>query len=110
MTLRGRKIQALKTKHSDPFAIGFKIYTDSGAIYTSDTEYFKGIEQYLGSRIMILNVTRPNGDKIPFHLSTEDAEYCERVNPEVAVITHIGYKMHIKARRRKTLHTRKYGH
>jgi len=99
LDIKGQKIQALKIKHSDPFAIGFKIYTDSGAIsYTSDTEYFKGIEeQYLGSRIMILNVTRPNGDKIPFHLATEDAKnIVKRVNPEVAVITHIGYKMHLK--------------
>jgi phosphoribosyl 1,2-cyclic phosphodiesterase len=54
-------------------------------------------DQYIGSRVMILNVTRPNGDKIPFHLSTDDAKnIVKKVNPEVAVITHIGYKMHLK--------------
>lgn len=97
--IKGQKIEALKTKHSDPYGIGFKIYTDSGIIsYTSDTEYFKEMEnQYMGSRVMILNVTRPNGDKIPFHLTSDDARVIlEKVKPEIAVITHIGYKMHLK--------------
>ncbi|HPA49717.1 MAG TPA: MBL fold metallo-hydrolase [Methanofastidiosum sp.] len=97
--IKGQRIEALKTKHSDPYGIGFKIFTDSGIIsYTSDTEYFNGMEdQYMGSRVMILNVTRPNGDKIPFHLSSDAAvTILEKVKPEVAVITHIGYKMHIK--------------
>ncbi|NMC59480.1 MAG: MBL fold metallo-hydrolase [Candidatus Methanofastidiosa archaeon] len=97
--IKGQKIEALKTKHSDPYGIGFKIYTDTGIIsYTSDTEYFKGIdEQYMGSRVLILNVTRPNGDKIPFHLTSDDAiNILKKVKPEVAVITHIGYKMHLK--------------
>jgi len=97
--IKGQKIEALKTKHSDPYGIGFKIYTDSGIIsYTSDTEYFKEMEnQYMGSRVMILNVTRPNGDKIPFHLTSDDARVIlEKVRPEIAIITHIGYKMHLK--------------
>lgn len=97
--IKGQEIQALETKHSDPFAIGFKIYTKFGPItYTSDTEYFKDmVDQYLNSRILIINVTRPNADRIPFHLTTEDAiKIIKKVNPEVVVITHIGYKMHLK--------------
>ncbi|MCC7573388.1 MAG: MBL fold metallo-hydrolase [Candidatus Methanofastidiosum sp.] len=97
--IKGQRIEALKAKHSDPFGIGFKIHTTSGSIsYTSDTEYFDDmLDQYLGSRVMIINVTRPNGDRIPFHLSTEDAIIIlKKIKPEVAIVTHIGYKMHLR--------------
>lgn len=105
--INGQKIEATRAKHSDPFGIGFKIYTNSGAIsYTSDTEYFDDMEdQYMGSRVMILNVTRPNGDKIPFHLTTDDAiRILKKVKPEVAVITHIGYRMHLKGAEEERRH------
>ncbi|KYC49728.1 MAG: hypothetical protein AMQ22_01581 [Candidatus Methanofastidiosum methylothiophilum] len=54
---------------------------------------------------MILNVTRPNGDRIPFHLTTDDAiSILKKVKPEVAVITHIGYKMHLKGAEEERLY------
>jgi phosphoribosyl 1,2-cyclic phosphodiesterase len=43
---------------------------------------------------MILSVTRPLNARIPFHLDTEDAvKLVSQINPEIAIITHFGYKM-----------------
>ena len=39
-------------------------------------------------------VTRPLGSRVKHHLATEDAaEFAERVEPEVAVLTHFGSKL-----------------
>ena len=81
--------------HSDPTTVGFKLALDNGIIsYISDTQYFEGLADFhKEARLMILSVTRPIGMKIPFHLSTEDAvEIVKKVNPELAILTHMGIK------------------
>jgi len=44
--------------------------------------------------VLIACVTRPLGQRIPHHLSTEDAGYLiEKTKPELAVITHFGMRV-----------------
>ena len=52
------EIRALKTKHTEPNAIGFKFFTPYYTLsYSSDTTYSAEIaEQYKNSNILILNI------------------------------------------------------
>ena len=60
--------------------------------YVSDTEYSDGIaDQYKGSRVLLLPVTTPMGNRINYHLCTDDAvTFVERVRPELAIFIHLG--------------------
>ena len=85
------EIQALKTNHSDPNAIGFKFFTPQFTLaYTSDTKYSSDlIEQYKNTNILILNVL--SNKKQSDNLSTEDAKkIIKEVNPRLAIIQHFG--------------------
>jgi len=86
-----------EARHSDPDTVGFKFETeDIGDIaYTSDTEYFEGIEKhYEGVRLLILCVMRPAGKPWKGHMTTEDAiKIIEEANPEMVIITHFGMQM-----------------
>ena len=89
------ELQATPTIHSDPTTIGFKLRLNNGILsYTSDTQYFDELAKaHEGARIMILCSTRPLNMRIPFHLSTEDvAELISKIQPELAVLTHMGMK------------------
>ena len=89
-------IEATPSVHSDPAGIGFKFHTPNGAIsYVSDTEAAQHvIEAHMGSRVLILPVTRPRNSKIPGHLSTEDAiAFIEKIGPEMVFFNHFGLKM-----------------
>ena len=82
--------------HSDATTVGFKLKLDSGAIsYTSDTQLFDElIDAHKGARLLIVCLTRPLNGKIPFHMSTEDAaKLIKQVNPELAILTHMGLKV-----------------
>ena len=49
---------------------------------------------YSGTRLMILCVLRPKGSPWKGHLSVDDAvKVVESLQPEVAVITHLGAKI-----------------
>ncbi len=90
------KVETLKTKHSDPSCVGLKFYFDEGVLtYTSDTEYFEGIEEeYADSRIIIFNIIRPKSDRIPWHLCVNDAiRIAQKIKPELAIMHHFGMKM-----------------
>lgn len=90
---RGLKLEATSTNHSDPTTIGFKINTDSGLVgYTSDTQYFEELPKiFKDSRILIANVTRPQNKRIDYHLCSKDlANLLEEVEPDLAVILHMG--------------------
>lgn len=92
----GLKIEITKAIHSDPTNTGFKIHTTDGIVsYVSDTEYTKEIaEQYIGSRVLILPVTTPSGDRIKYHMCTDDAvEFVDIVKPELAIFVHLGVVM-----------------
>jgi phosphoribosyl 1,2-cyclic phosphodiesterase len=90
------KVMALPTKHSDPSAVGLKFYTNDGTVtYTSDTEYYEDLlGYYKDSRVIILNVVRPRGERIPWHLCVDDViQILNAVKPEVAIMNHFGMKM-----------------
>jgi phosphoribosyl 1,2-cyclic phosphodiesterase len=90
------KVKALKTRHSDPSCVGLKFYFEEGVLtYTSDTEYFEGIEEeYADSRVIIFNIIRPRSDRIPWHLCVDDAiRITQKIKPELAIMHHFGMKM-----------------
>jgi phosphoribosyl 1,2-cyclic phosphodiesterase len=92
-------IKATPTIHSDPTTVGFQITTSAGKIsYISDTQFFPDlIKWHEGSRILIICVTRPARQRIPFHLTTTDAiKIGNGVEPELIVLTHIGMKLHLQ--------------
>jgi phosphoribosyl 1,2-cyclic phosphodiesterase len=91
------KITATTTRHTDPETVGFRIqipeFGDIG--YTSDTEYFKGIEdEYKDVRVLIIAVMRPLGNPWIGHMTPEEAvKILNAVKPEIAIATHFGMKM-----------------
>jgi len=89
------KVTAVRTKHRDSKAIGIIIDGSCKLGYTSDTEYFDGIEDlYKGCDYLIINCLRPRNDPWPEHMNAAMAEkiICE-VKPKTAVLTHIGLKL-----------------
>ncbi len=87
------KLEATPTKHSDPTTFGLKFHSQSGIIgYTNDTEYFGELPSHFrGSRVLILNITRPSDRRIRWHLCSDDAiELLKEVKPELAVMVHMG--------------------
>ena len=60
--------------------------------YVSDTAYSDEIaDQYIGSRVLLLPVTTPTGNRIKYHLCTDDAlTFVERVRPELVIFIHLG--------------------
>ena len=87
------EIQAIKAKHSEPDAIGFKFITpDYTLAYTGDTMYsIEAIDQYDGANVLILNVPYLKKDEGNNGLCKEDAvKIIRRVNPRLAIITHFG--------------------
>ncbi|MFQ6068357.1 MAG: MBL fold metallo-hydrolase [Candidatus Bathyarchaeia archaeon] len=85
-----------EARHSDVDAIGFRFETIVGGIgYTSDTEFFEGIERYYkGVRVLVLCVLRPGGEPWHGHMTTDDAiKIVNAVEPKFVVLTHFGMKM-----------------
>ncbi|HDN50539.1 MAG: MBL fold metallo-hydrolase [Thermoplasmata archaeon] len=82
--------------HSDESTVGFQLKLEHGAVsYTSDTQLFDGlVEAHKGARVLIACLTRPLNGKIPFHMSAEEvAELVKAVEPELAILTHLGLKV-----------------
>lgn len=89
----GIKVDIHRADHSDPTNVGFTFHTDHGLVsYVSDTAYSDEIaDQYIGSRVLILPVTTPLGNRIKYHLCTDDAiTFINRVKPELAIFIHLG--------------------
>ncbi|MFH1324867.1 MAG: MBL fold metallo-hydrolase [Nanoarchaeota archaeon] len=90
------EIQALKTKHSEPNAIGFKFFTPYFTLsYSADTKYFPElIEEYKNSNILILNVPHILKDDAKDNLCIEDAiKIVKEVRPKLVIIQHFGVEM-----------------
>ena len=89
-----------EARHTDPDAVGFRFGTADfgGFAYTSDTEYFEGIDKYYEDvRLLILCVMRPAGKPWKGHMTTNDAiKIVEETRPEQAVLTHLGMQMIFK--------------
>ncbi len=89
----GIKTEITHAEHSDPCNVGFKFHTKNGIIsYVSDTSYSDEIaDQYVGSRILLLPITTPTGNRIHGHMCTDDAiMFVNRVKPELTVFIHLG--------------------
>ena len=96
VSLKPLEIFATPSAHSDTSSVGFRIQTTNGMVsYVSDTQLVEQvIKAHRHSRLLIASVTRPLGQRIPHHLSTEDAGYLiEKLRPELAVITHFGMRV-----------------
>ena len=92
----GVKIFGVEARHSDIDTVGFRFETSVGSIgYTSDTEFFEGIERYYKNlRVLILCVLRPSGNPWQSHMTTDDAvKIVSAVRPRFVVLTHFGMKM-----------------
>jgi len=87
------EVRAIKAKHSDPNAIGFKFITpDYTLTYTGNTMYSaEALPEYENSNILILNVPCLKKDEDKYNLCKEDAiKIIQKVNPRLAIITHFG--------------------
>lgn len=88
-------VKATPTKHRDPGCVGFVFQGKETLGYTSDTEYFSGLEKHFrGCDYFILNVLRPRKAPWPMHMNSEGAaKLIGKVKPKLAVIQHFGMKM-----------------
>lgn len=96
MELLGVGVRATPSSHSDPTSVGFRFDTVQGVLgYVSDTALTDDVvEAHRGSRVLILPVTRPLNARIPHHLDVGDAAaFCEKVRPELALLTHFGMRV-----------------
>lgn len=87
------EIRAIKAKHSEPNAIGFKFITsDFTLTYTGDTAYsVETLSEYENSNVLILNVPYLKKEENKNNLCKEDAiNIIKKVNPRLAIITHFG--------------------
>ncbi|MFP3949468.1 MAG: MBL fold metallo-hydrolase [Candidatus Micrarchaeia archaeon] len=90
------KFTFTKAVHDTFPAFGFVLEMDRKRIgYTGDTEYFEGMDKlFEGCDLLILNVMKPETDRYHGHLTAEDAsKLIGRVQPKLAVLTHMGMKM-----------------
>ncbi len=89
-------IKGTKTSHGDPTGVGFQLdYRGFKVSYTSDTAYFEGLaDEHKGADILIASVLRPGNRSINGHMCTRNfIDLIEEVQPQVAVMTHLGLKM-----------------
>ena len=94
--IKGMNVQCTPTHHSDPTALGFRFFSSNGIIsYTGDTELTPDIiTAHQGSRLLIVNLTRPLRSKVPMHMCTEDASaLIGEIRPEMAILTHFGLRL-----------------
>lgn len=94
--VKGVKIEATPTKHTDETTVGFKVTMEGKAIgYASDTEYFKELgEVFAGCDLLILNNLRPFGQYLAGHLTSDGvAKILKDAKPKKAVIQHFGMQM-----------------
>ena len=87
------EVMAIKAKHSEPNAIGYKFITpDYTLAYTGDTIYsVETVSGYEGSNVLILNVPCLRKEENRNNLCKDDAiEIIKKVNPRLAIITHFG--------------------
>ena len=94
--LKNTKIRGTRTLHGDPTGVGFQLdYHGFKVSYTSDTAYFDGLaRQHKGADILIASVLRPGNRAIDGHMCSRDfVNLINEVEPQVAVMTHLGLKM-----------------
>ncbi|HLC62771.1 MAG TPA: MBL fold metallo-hydrolase [Candidatus Nanoarchaeia archaeon] len=96
LTLPGIKIQALKTQHSLPSSLGYRITTDELTIvYSGDTKNFDEIPSlYKNADILILNVPYPKKTQSDTNLNIDDAhKIIYTIKPRLAILTHFNKQL-----------------
>ena len=92
----GIRTRMTASRHSDRTAVGFRFDTADGIVsYVCDTDRSDRIvNEYKGSRVLILPITRPTRARIKCHLCTEDAvSFAETIGPELIIFNHMGVRM-----------------
>ena len=87
------EVMAIKAKHSEPNAIGYKFITpDYTLTYSGDTSYsVENLQEYENSNVLILNVPCLEIDETKSNLCKEDAiKIINKVKPKLTIITHFG--------------------
>jgi ribonuclease BN (tRNA processing enzyme) len=87
------EIKAIKAKHSEPNAVGFKFITpDYTLTYSGDTIYsVETVNEYENSNVLILNVPALKREESRDNLCKDDAiKIIKKVKPRLAIITHFG--------------------
>ena len=94
--IAGLRTRIVRADHNDPTNVGFIFETENGLFsYVSDTYYSDEIaEQYKGTRVLLLPITTPSGNRIKGHLCTDDAiPFLNIVKPELCIFIHLGIVM-----------------
>ena len=94
--IAGLRTRIMRADHNDPTNVGFMFETENGILsYVSDTYYSDDIaEQYKGTRVLLLPVTTPSGNRIKGHMCTDDAiPFLKIVRPELCIFIHLGIVM-----------------
>ncbi|MBN1386536.1 hypothetical protein JW968_06220 [Candidatus Woesearchaeota archaeon] len=89
------EIVALKARHSDPFAVGYRLITpDFNVVCTGDTEYFGELaEQYAGADIIIANM--PCQKSSENNLCPDDLiKILDKVKPKLLILTHFSKELY----------------
>ncbi len=90
------EIHALSAQHSDPSAVGFKLFCPKFVMsYVGDTTLHDGlVEELAGTDLLVLNVPYPGKTGRGLNLDTDAAlELIMKVRPKIAVLTHFGVEM-----------------
>lgn len=91
------KVTATPTEHGEQEedGIGFVFEGEKKIGYTSDGEYFKGMEDHFrGCDVLVINCLRPRKEKWPTHMNIEQAaDFISRAKPRLSILNHFGYKM-----------------
>ena len=90
------KIAAFKTQHGDPNSLGY-IFTlnDLRVGYVSDSGYFRSMSHDLKDiDILLINLLRPDDERYPGHMCTEDAiKLVQEIKPKLVIVQHFGFKV-----------------
>jgi ribonuclease BN (tRNA processing enzyme) len=89
------EVHALTTKHHDPHAVGFKIFTPEFVLaYTGDTDYVPELpDVYSGADILVVNCQHPGKSKEPGLCAQDVIKILKKAAPKLCVLTHFGQKM-----------------
>jgi phosphoribosyl 1,2-cyclic phosphodiesterase len=89
------KVTATKTKHGNARAIGFVFKGSKTIGYTSDGEYYPGMEdRFRGCDCLVMNCLRPRNNTWPEHMNiNQAARLVMAVKPRLAVLNHFGMLM-----------------
>jgi ribonuclease BN (tRNA processing enzyme) len=90
------KVTGTRTKHQKTGeSIGFVFDGEKRIGYTSDSEYFKGMEKYFHDcDILIVNCLRPRKETWPNHMNSDQVvELISKARPKLTILNHFGIKM-----------------